>query len=283
MSFELPGIPYPYSHMTSFCNGTRRGGMETPMMANNGYSSSFESLVGLIFHEISHNYFPFYMGTNERKYAFMDEGWAAYLPHDILEKYSPDYNYMKREVEGYISLAGQEVELPLMVPTFQHNNWRSGRTAAYTRPAVAYHMLRKTLGDDMFKKALKEYMKRWNGKHPGPYDFFYTIEDITGENYYWLFQPWFFESGYPDLAIKEVKDGNMIVIEKLGNMPVPVKIEWTDSNGDKGELYESPAIWKNGYSTIEFPLIESINIKSVTLGSDDIPDVDLSNNSWGKD
>ncbi|NOX47338.1 MAG: M1 family metallopeptidase [Chlorobi bacterium] len=139
MSFDLPGFPFPYPDVTSFCNGTRRGGMETPMMANDGIPKEFGSLAGLVFHEISHNYFPFFMGPNERKYAFMDEGWAAFLPGDIIEEYKPGSDYFSRQVQGYAHMAGQEVELPLMIPTFQHNNWSSSRTAAYTRPAVAYH------------------------------------------------------------------------------------------------------------------------------------------------
>jgi hypothetical protein len=282
MSFELPGVPFPYLQMTSFCNGARSGGMETPMMANNGIATSYESLVGLLFHEISHNYFPFYMGTNERKYAFMDEGWAAYLPHDVIEGYRSGYNYMKREVEGYVSLAGQEEELPLMIPTYNHNNYASARVAAYNRPAVAYHMLRLSMGETLFHKAIQEYMKRWNGKHPLPYDFIFTIEDVSGESYEWFFQEWFFASGYPDLAIKEVKDRNIIVIEKIGSFPVPLNIEWTSSDGAQGNVYESPAIWKDGKTTHSILLAEDIKLENIKLGRDDIPDVNPSNNLWEK-
>ncbi|MCB0745651.1 MAG: peptidase, partial [Ignavibacteriae bacterium] len=112
LSKELPGFPYPYSHVTSFCNGSRGGGMESPMMANNGAPIDIASHVGLIFHEISHNYFPFMMGTNERKYAWMDEGWAAFYPTEIVDRYSPHYDYLSNRVRNYERNAGNESELP---------------------------------------------------------------------------------------------------------------------------------------------------------------------------
>jgi hypothetical protein len=278
MSFELPGFPFPYPHVTSFCNGTPRGGMETPMMANDGIPKEFSSLVGLIFHEISHCYFPFFMGTNERKYAFMDEGWAAFLPGDVIEEYKPGSDYFSRQVRGYAHMAGQEVELPLMVPTFQHNDWSSSRTAAYTRPAVAYQMLRETLGDDLFKKALHEYMNRWKGKHPIPYDFFYTFEEVTDQDLYWFFNPWFFQSGYPDLGIVELTSTNELIIEKKGQFPIPVDITWWTDEDESGNKYLSPEIWKDGQAKIGIQLPTDINIVKIELGNTHIPDVDEGDN-----
>ncbi len=90
LSYEIPGYPYPYSHATIYCNGSYGGGMESPMIANNGAPTALASHIGLVFHEISHNYFPFIVGTNERKYAWMDEGWAAFFPTEIVNKYDPD-------------------------------------------------------------------------------------------------------------------------------------------------------------------------------------------------
>lgn len=279
MSFKLPGVAYPYPHMTSFCAGSNGGGMETPMMANDGAPKRFESFAGLLFHEISHSYFPFYMGTNERKWAFMDEGWAAYLPEGFLPEYNPESKYMEREVRSYTRVAGQDYELPLMVPTYQHNNYSSSRTASYTRPAVAYSMLRMTLGDDMFKKALKEYMSRWNGKHPVPYDFFHTFENVTGENLNWFFVPWFFDFGYPDLGIMEVT-GNRVVISKNGVMPVPVEIHWFADDDSDGKITVNASVWKDGDHVTVVELPEGKIFKKVILGSDLIPDSNRDDNTW---
>ena len=188
---------------------------------------------------------------------------------------------MQREVRGYTWTAGQDYELPLIVPSYQHNNYSSGRTAAYTRPAVAYSMLRMTLGDNMFKKALKEYMHRWNGKHPVPYDFFYTFENVTGENLSWFFVPWFFDFGYPDLGIMEVT-GNKVVVSKNGVMPVPVEIHWYAEDGTDGKVSGNASVWKNGNKVTTVNLPEAKHFTKIVLGSDLIPDSKKDDNVWEK-
>lgn len=280
MSTVLPGVPFPYPHMTSVWSGGRGGGMESPMMANDGAPRSYTDFVELLFHEIAHTYFPFYMGTNERKYAWMDEGWASYLPNELVKKLSPDSDYLKETVDGYSSLAGQEIELPLMVPSFQHNNFTSARVSAYTRPAMAYHFLRDALGDPLFKKALKEFMSRWNGKHPLPYDFFNTFNEVVGENLNWYWQPWFFEAGYPDLGIKSVSDKNEVVIEKLGTHPIPISLYYITADNQSEKIYQSTAIWKDGKKAFTIQLPPDIELKSLELGNDHIPDMVPENNSW---
>ena len=203
LSHEIPGYPYPYSHATSYCNGRRGGGMESPMMANNGAPSNRASHIGLVFHEISHNYFPFMMGTNERKYAFMDEGWAAFLPTEVVEKYEPESNYRAERIKDYAKAAGTERDLPLVTPSYSVKT--DARLTFYNRPAVAYYELMELLGKDLFKKSMLEFINRWEGKHPIPQDFFYTINDVAGENLNWFWKPWFFEFGYPDLSVTNVE------------------------------------------------------------------------------
>lgn len=279
MSYDLPGVPFPYPHMTSFCAGKSGGGMETPMMANNGAPKDFGRFADLLFHEISHTYFPFYMGTNERKYAWMDEGWAAYLPAELSEQRTPENEYKKSRTESYLALAGQETELPLMVPSFQHNSFKSARCAAYNRPAIAYQLLRDALGDELFKKCLLEYINRWNGKHPIPYDFFNTFDEVSQQDLDWFWQPWFFETGYPDLLIKEVTD-TKVIIEKAGTFPIPINLVFTFENGKSAKKYISTAIWKDGQQSVSYDLPTSNNVVKIELGSDEIPDVNWGNNIW---
>ncbi len=281
LSNELPGFPFPYPHITSFCAGPNGGGMETPMMTNDGAPKKFDSFAGLIFHEISHSYFPFFMGTNERKYAFMDEGWAACLTSMFLDSKYPGSNDMQRECEGYNQFAGQEADLPLMALSYQHNNYMSYRTAAYNQPAMAYNILRLTLGDDLFKKGLKEYIARWNGKHPIPYDFFNTFNEATGQNLDWFWQPWFFETGYPDLAIEKIEN-NIVTIKKKGNYPVPVLITYKTANGSTGEVDRPASVWKEGKNEIEIPLPPKTDVVQITLGNSTIPDVNKKDNEWKK-
>jgi aminopeptidase N len=269
--------------MTSFWSGGRGGGMETPMMANNGAPRRFQDFVELLFHEAAHTYFPFYMGTNERKYAWMDEGWAAYLPAGMVAEYIPESDYLAEYMDSYTGFAGQEAEMPLMIPSYQHNNFSSARVAAYTRPAMAYHFLRDALGHELFKEALHAYMHRWNGKHPLPYDFFNTFNDVSGEDLSWFWQPWFFEFGYPDLGIKEVRENNEVVIEKVGNIPIPISLYYISENNQSEKFYFNTATWKDGKSEFVVKLSPDLKIKSLELGNEHIPDVDLENNKWNQD
>jgi len=280
MSYDLPGWPFPYPQVTVFANGRKRGGMEFPMMANDGAPDDYADLQGLTFHEILHNYFPFYMGTNERKYAFMDEGWARYLPTGFLEKYEPEDNYLQRTISAYEKFAGSENELPPMIPTYIFNDYQTQRMAAYTRPAVAYHFLKETLGEELFRVALQEYMQRWNGKHPSPYDFFNTFNEMTGEDLSWFWNPWFFESGYPDLAIKDLTNNNLVLVEKIGNIPLPIEIHVTYTDGSEEQINQSARVWKDAAKMTAIQLYTDKKVKEISLGNELIPDIQKDNNLW---
>lgn len=278
MSYEWPGYAYPFEHMTSFSNGTQNGGMETPMMANDGDPKDTISTAGLVFHEISHSYFPFFMGNNERKYAWMDEGWAAYLTGLFSEKMAPDYPYFQRTAQRYGSTSGREMELPLMIPSNLICNFSYYRIQAYTRSSLAYKFLRDVLGDDMFKNALHAYINRWHGKHPIPFDFFNTFTEVTGQNLMWFFKPWFFGPGYADQSVKAVTSDNKIIVENVGGLPMPVRVVCEYADGSKDAFTESTAVWKQGQDTIIIQANKDKTIKKVILGAPDVPDVDKSNN-----
>jgi len=281
LSKEIPGYPFPYSHVTTFCNGNRGGGMETPMLANNGAPLNKASHIGLVFHEIAHNYFPFIMGTNERKYAWMDEGWATFLPKEVVERYEPSSDYSKRGIASFDKEVGFEAELPLIVPSYS-NSTKFARTAAYTRPSIAYNELMNLLGRDLFKKALLEYMDRWNGKHPIPTDFFFTFNQVVGEDLSWFWKPWFYEFGYPDLKITDVKFRNgvaKIKVDKLGNIPTALDLTFQFTDGSKETISKSARLWKESNS-VEIKFETDKEIKTITLGSEYIPDIDRTNNTF---
>ncbi|MFZ1288709.1 MAG: M1 family metallopeptidase [Melioribacteraceae bacterium] len=274
LSHELPGFPYPYSHVTSFCNGNKGGGMETPMMANDGAPEKLANHVGLIFHEIAHNYFPFMMGTNERKYAWMDEGWASFFPREIVDKFVPEHDYLSKEIIGYEKTAGKESELPPMVVSYSYLT-ESSRTGFYDRPSVAYYELKELLGNDLFKKAMLEYINRWIGKHPIPIDFFNTINDVAKEDLSWFWKPWFYEFGYTDLAIENVENlyGKISAkIVKAGNIPTKVKVVFEFEDGTNETIEKPASVWKNGNKEIIINLESSKKIKKVSVGDKHIPD-----------
>ena len=280
MSFSLPGVPFPYEHMTSFCNGRKTGGMESPMMANNGDPSSEASAIGLFYHEISHSYFPFFMGTNERKYAWMDEGWAAYLTDEIMRELSPDYNYLERIASRFASLNGSEHEVSLMTLSHNITDYNAYRVHAYNRSAMAYHFLKDALGDSVFKVALHEFIYRWQGRHPIPYDFFATMADASGQSLLWFYIPWFFETANADLGIKKVTLENKIVIENYGGLPLPISLKVYYSDGTLDAFYKSTIIWNTGDAAVIINADENKKISKIELGENTIPDINQSNNEF---
>jgi len=282
MSYQWPGYPYPYEHMTSFSNGTPNGGMETPMMANDGDPKDNISAANLVFHEISHSYFPFFMGTNERKYAWMDEGWASYFTGLFSKKMAPDYPYFQRYVKRFNSTSGREMEQPLMLPSNLFTNFSYYRIQAYTRSSLAYRFLRDAMGDKAFSTALHVFINRWHGKHPIPFDFFNTFSQVASHDMMWFFKPWFFVRAYADQGIKKITNSNQIVIENIGGLPMPVKVLCLYADGSKDTFSRPVSVWQHGGKAVLIQADSTKTIQKVVLGASDVPDVDEANNSMIK-
>lgn len=276
-SEELPAIPFPYPSCTVW-NGS--GGMEYPMIVNNGSSQTKEGTVGVTSHEIAHQYMPFYMGINERKYAFMDEGWAVMLPFDFQERMTEGAMPRERNVFGFEYVAGNDLEMPLIVPSNLLTGY-SYRVSAYSRPGLAYDFLRDFLGKEKFLKALHLYMERWNGKHPIPWDFYFSFNEAVGEDLSWYWKPWFFEFGYPDLAVKSFEVNNEAVdieVEKIGIIPVPIKLTLMKDDQSVKELYYTADVWKSGNKNFKIKVERVEGVNKIVLGSSKIPDSNRKNN-----
>jgi aminopeptidase N len=144
-------------------------------------------------------------------------------------------------------------------------------------------MLNEYLGDTRFFNALHEYMNRWNGKHPIPYDFFNSISSAIGEDLTWLIKPWFFEYGYLDLGIKEIvhsENKYYIVVEKTGKYPGGFKIKLTYTDGTSEIVSKNVSVWKDGNTTykVEVPTDKKI-IKAILFDKIWI-DADSSNDEY---
>jgi len=276
MSTWLPGYPFPYPVMTVF-NGD--DGMEYPMMCND-VSTAPGSPMGLTLHEISHTYFPFMMGINEQDHAWMDEGWAAFFDYLLSDSLS---NHTEGRVRDYSAIAGTENDVPPMVKS--RNLTTAYRNASYQRPSQAYFTLLDLLGYDKFHSCMTEYMNRWKGKHPAPFDFFQTWSDASGQNLDWFWKPWFFDWGYPDLGIQgvikdEAANCQVILVERKGNIPVPIHLVVEYADGTKEIVHQTAAVWRDGKKNVRVACTEGKKVKSAELGGTTIPDVDREDNEY---
>ena len=281
LSHNWPGVPYPFPKTTIFQG---YADMEYPMMVNDNTTDDpiFSRFVAE--HEIAHTWFPFYMGINESRYAFMDEGWAttfelligrADLGNETAENF-----YKRFRVNGYIYDPSQEEDLPIITPANALKGIAYGNNA-YGKPSLAYLAMKDMLGDDLFKKCLHEYMARWHGKHPIPWDFFYTFNDVAHDNMNWFWNNWFFTTNYIDLAIEKA-DGSNININNIGGFAIPfdVVIHYTD--GTTGQQHVTPAVWKNDEKKTRVTVTPAAGkkIQSLQLKTGIYVDADITNNSW---
>lgn len=284
-SNNWPGVPYPYSKMTAFQGFAD---MEYPMMINDSSTPDLEFSQFVLNHEVAHTYFPFYMGTNETRYAFMDEGWAATLEYLIgqqqLGKEKAAENYKKFRINKWISDPSTEQDQPIISMSTQLSDAGYGNNA-YGKPSLAYLALKDMLGDEMFGKALRTYMDRWNGKHPIPWDFFYSINDATKQNLNWFWNNWFFSNNYIDLAIEKVtiKGNNYTVsVKNIGGFAVPFDIKITFADGKEQLLHQTPATWKNNRKETFFEVNVTAPVQSITLDGGIFMDAKPADNVWVK-
>lgn len=278
MSYHFPAWPYPYPHETIF-DGLDQ--MEYPMMVNDNPLTDRASSIELTDHEIFHTMFPFYMGTNETKYAWMDEGWATigeWLISPMIDSSLVDYYGMW----AYDHLAGSEEDLPIMVlSTNQYGE--AYFLNSYPKPAMGYLYVRDMLGDSLFTHALHHYIEEWHGKHPMPLDFFHCMNVGSGKNVNWFWKKWFYDRGYPDLAIDKVsKHGRnyMVTVESKGNKPTPVDLTFTFDDGTIQKIHRSIAVWEKGNKKVVFTLKSDKNLKEVKLGDTYDADINRANDVY---
>lgn len=276
MSYSFPKWPFPYSHETVF-DGLDQ--MEYPMMVNDNPVADHAESVELTDHEIFHTMFPFYMGINETKYAWMDEGWATigeWIISPLIDSTIVD-EYGVAAVENN---AGKETDLPIITLSPETN--ASYFTNSYPKPAMGYLFVKDMLGDDLFFKGLHYYISQWHGKHPVPYDFFNCMNTGSGKNLNWFWKRWFFDNGEPNLALdKVIVTGSKpsVTVVMKGTKPVPVDITVTYADGSTKKVHRSIAVWEKGNISVVVPLPAG-KIKSLSLGSVHTPDTDKRNNSW---
>jgi hypothetical protein len=281
LSHNYPGVPYPFPK-TTIVQGF--ADMEYPMMVNDNTTPDdiFSRFVAE--HEIAHSYFPFYMGINETRFAYMDEGWATTFElligrSDLGVERAEDF-YKEFRVNYYTYDPSFTEDLPIITPTDALTGSAYGNNA-YGKPSLSYLALKDLLGDALFKKCLHAYMDRWHGKHPIPWDFFYTFNDVSGQNLDWFWHNWFFTFNYLDLAIDKVEN-NSVAIHNVGGFAIPFDLVLTYADGATQRLHETPAVWKADPSrtTITLPSKPGKDLRSLKIDNGIFVDADASNNTW---
>lgn len=217
-------IPYPYPVAISV---EAANGMEYPMICFNygrtekdgTYSESTKyGMIGVIIHEVGHNFFPMIVNSDERQWTWMDEGlntFMEYITEELFDNQFPVRRGPAHLITDYMKLPKDQLE-PIM--TNSENIVHFGPNA-YSKPATALNILRETvMGRELFDFAFREYARRWAFKHPTPADFFRTMEDASGEDLDWFWRGWFYDIEPVDIALDSVR---YAVLDFDRNVPRP--------------------------------------------------------------
>jgi hypothetical protein len=283
LSHNWPGVPYPYEK-TTVVQGF--AGMEYPMMVNDeSYADTIFSRF-VVEHEIAHTYFPFYMGINESRYAMMDEGWATTFEYLIgsadLGKDRASGFFEQFRVDRWMSNPSPLEDLPIITPADALRPQAYGDNA-YGKAALGYLALKDLLGDDTFRRALHAYMDRWHGKHPIPWDFFNSVNDVSGQSLNWFWNNWYFSNNYIDLAIADVAktgSGYTVLINNVGGMPVPIDLQAHFGDGSSEAIHKTSAVWAADQRTATVEISTGKSVQSLSLNGGIWMDADTTNNRW---
>jgi aminopeptidase N len=231
---------------------------------------------------------PFYMGINESRYAFMDEGWAttfefligeADLGHD---KAVPFFQQFR--VAAWSADPSPLEDLPIITPADVLKDAAYGNNA-YGKAALGYLALKELLGDTEFRRGLHEFMSRWHGKHPTPWDMYNTFNDATGRNLNWFWQNWYFTNGYIDLALTNVRKtsaGYSLTIDNVGGLVAPVDVVMKYADGTSETVHETPAIWQANQKRALVAVSTRKAAQSIELSGGIWMDADTTNNKWAR-
>ena len=263
------------------------GGMEYPGIVFCSSTSQSGGLWEVTNHEFGHNWFPMIVGSNERKYAWMDEGFNTFI-NKVDTKVFNNGEYFEKsdEQKGAPAMFGMDAEAIMNVPDVIQADYLG--YAAYEKPALGLTILREQiLGEERFDFAFRTYIKRWAFKHPTPWDFFHTMDNAAGEDLSWFWKEWFTTTYKLDQGVRAIDyidndaaKGSLITIENKEEMALPVTISIKEENGKTGvvklpaEIWQRGPVWTFAYkstSKISFAIIDPDHV---------LPDINPDNNSF---
>ena len=288
---------YEYPYPVAVNVGGPVGGMEYPGFVFCSWRATKGHLWMVTDHEIGHTWFPMIVGSDEREYAWMDEGFNTFI--DIYStaefnngEYAPkrDNEYDPQGInpaEDIVPLLSNP-DVPPILTYADAIPYKYVHPLEYYKTALGLVMLREiVLGHDRFDYAFRTYIKRWAFKHPSPTDFFRTMDDASGEDLNWFWKEWFYKTWVLDQAVDNVKyvdgdtsKGSLITISNNDEMVMPATVLVKESDGKSGTVKLPVEIWeKSGKWTFKYNSTGLID--SVIIDPDkQLPDVNRKNNVW---
>ena len=289
--FSKHWFPYPWPTAVSVAGFST--GMEYPGVVFDGIDDKDDFLFWVTAHEIGHDWFPMIVGSNERRHAFMDEGFNTFI--DIEEsaeyahgKYGPkrDSEYSQGgEPPDTILKVLDNPEAPTLMARADAYSFAIGHPVSYFKGAYGLVLLREQiLGPHRFDEAFRKYIADWAFKHPSPSDFFREMESEGGEDLTWFWRGWYLENWKYDVAVDKIEnkpDDNSVTLSNLGQLVLPTTVEATFTNGSKTRIKLPIETWlsKSTYTwTPDNPAKSAIT--SVTVDPDhQLPDDNRTNNT----
>ncbi|HEY2065284.1 MAG TPA: M1 family metallopeptidase [Gemmatimonadaceae bacterium] len=288
-NFSSLFYPYPYPQATSVAGPV--GGMEYPMFVMVHYGSPLDdpkSIFGTVNHEHGHEWFPMIVGSNERRYAWMDEGFNTYIDAFALERRYPGTNVFTGYVQNWKATKDAGIDVPLMTPP-DHIDARALGAIGYRKPGAVLLALRdNVVGRETFDRAFREYIRRWAYKHPAPADFFRTVENVSGQDLSWYWRAFFYTTDVLDLGVDNVtmrqQEGQnyaVVALRRNTSVPFPVKMRLRFADNSVQDVSLPVDIWAHGNRfDAEIPVKGTVT--GVRLWPDGaVPDWDSSNDAWG--
>jgi len=275
---------YPWPHATTV-EGLVEG-MEYPMLTFVPAIEKREDQYWVLTHEFGHEWFPMMVGSDERRYPWMDEGFNSFIDYGSAEGYFKGTAYgdtVRRELlaaYGVSAVPGNEQPLITNPVESRDLAW-----TAYQKPALMLTVLRDAvLGKETFERALREYVRRWTFKHPQPADFFRTIENVSGRNLDWFWRAWVYTTARLDQAVDSVGtagDTTFVFLSNRGQMVLPVTLELRYADGSSERRDLPIEMWNLGSRFTSRIRTGAKAIAGVVVDPQAIyPDVDRANNRW---
>jgi hypothetical protein len=279
---------YPYPQISAVEGPV--SGMEYPMLAMESNGGSPQDLYNVVTHEIGHNWFPMIVGSNERLYAWMDEGFNTFINTFSEEGYwkRDDSNTRKGEMAFVLQNDQQAAAQPIITAANRYRNNNNLGSLAYIKPSIMLLTLRnKVLGPEVFDEAFREYVRRWAYKHPHPADFIRTMNNASGERLDWFWREWIYSTAALDQGIETVNQRTQgannvarITLRNVGQQVMPVELTLTLQDSTTQVVKLPVEIWYNGDRYVAV-VTTAKPVVSAQLNADGMwPDVNPANNAW---